>query len=72
MRCGTAAAEAISTTASNRVLKIVLNAGKTRHNPTIKRRLSVINEHFEEDFDAALPSAAVFQHPLRAYSTLRP
>jgi hypothetical protein len=62
----------ITTTASNSVLKIVMRAGKTRHNPTIKRSLFVINEHFEKDFNAVLSSAIVFQHPAKAYSTLRP
>jgi hypothetical protein len=47
----------------NRVLKNVMSAGKTRQNPTIKRRLCDINEHFEEDFNAVLSSAVVFQQP---------
>jgi hypothetical protein len=44
----------------NRVLKNVMSAGKTRQNPTKKRSLCVINEHFEEDFNAALSSAIFF------------
>jgi hypothetical protein len=36
----------------NRVLKNVMSAGKTRQNPTKKRSLCALNEHFEEDFNA--------------------
>jgi hypothetical protein len=45
----------------SRLLQNVMSAGKTRQNPTKKRRLSKINAHFEEDFNAVLPSAIVFQ-----------
>jgi len=48
---------------SNRLLKNVVSAGKTRQNPTKKRSLWLINEYFEEDFNAVLPSAIVFQQP---------
>jgi hypothetical protein len=37
-----------------------MSAGKTRQNLTKKRRLYALNEHFEEDFNAVLPSAIVF------------
>jgi 4-amino-4-deoxy-L-arabinose transferase-like glycosyltransferase len=47
------------------VLKNVMGAGKTRQNPTKKRSpASRRGEHFDEDFDAVLPSAIVFQHPV--------
>jgi hypothetical protein len=36
-----------------------MRAGKTRPKPTKKRRLCAINAHFEEDFNAVLPSAIV-------------
>jgi hypothetical protein len=49
----------------SRMLKNVMSVGKTRQNPTKKRSLCVINEHFEEDFNAVLPSAIVFQQPDR-------
>jgi hypothetical protein len=42
-----------------------MSAGKTRQNPTKKCRLYGINEHFEEDFNAVLPSAIVFQQPVK-------
>jgi hypothetical protein len=47
------------------MLKNVMSAGKTRQNPTKKRSLCDINEHFEKDFNAVLPSAIVFQHPAK-------
>jgi hypothetical protein len=50
---------------SNRVLKNVMSAGKTRQNPARKRSLYIINEHFEEDFNAVLSSAIVFQQPAK-------
>jgi hypothetical protein len=49
---------------NSRLLKNVMSAGKTRQNPTKKRSLCTINEHFEEDFNAVLPSAIVFQQPV--------
>jgi hypothetical protein len=49
----------------SRMLKNVMSVGKTWQNPTKKRSLCVINEHFEEDFNAVLPSAIVFQQPDR-------
>jgi hypothetical protein len=42
-----------------------MGAGKTGLNPTKKRRLCAINAHFEEDFNAALPNAIVFQPPAK-------
>jgi hypothetical protein len=42
-----------------------MSAGKTRQSPTKKRSLCVINEHFEEDFNAVLSSAIVFQQPAK-------
>jgi hypothetical protein len=42
-----------------------MSAGKTRQNPTKKRSLCVINEHFEEDLNAVLSSAIAFQQPVR-------
>ena len=42
-----------------------MSAGKTKQNPTKKRSLCVIIEHFEEDFNAVLSSAIVFQQPVR-------
>jgi hypothetical protein len=39
---------------SSRVLKYVMSAGKTGQNPTKKRSLCVINEHFEEDIGTCL------------------
>jgi hypothetical protein len=47
------------------VLKNVMSAGKTKQNPTKKRSLCVINEYFEEDFNAVLSSAIVFQQPVK-------
>jgi hypothetical protein len=58
------------------VLKNVMSAGKARQNPirrrqgamagqAKKRSLCAINEHFEEDFNTVLPSAIVFQQPVR-------
>jgi hypothetical protein len=49
----------------NRVLKNVMSAGKTRRNSAKKRSLWLINEHFEPNFNAVLPSAIVFQHPVK-------
>jgi hypothetical protein len=43
-----------------------MSVGKTRQNPTKKRSLFAINEHFEEDFNTVLPSAIVFQQPANA------
>jgi hypothetical protein len=43
-----------------------MRAGQTRQNPTKKRSLCGINEHFEEDFNAVWPSAIVFQQPVKA------
>jgi hypothetical protein len=42
-----------------------MSAGKTRQNPTKKRSLYGINEHFEEGFNTVLPSAIVFQQPVK-------
>jgi hypothetical protein len=56
-----------ATDKSNWVLKNVISAGKTRQNPTKKRSLCVINEHFEEDFNAVLSSAIVFQLPAKSF-----
>jgi hypothetical protein len=52
---------------SNRRLKNVMSAGagKIRQNLTEMRSLCVINEYFEEDFNAVLSSAIVFQLPVR-------
>ena len=47
-----------------RLLKNVMSTGKKRQNSMKKRRLWVKNEHFEEDFNAVLPSARVFRHPV--------
>ncbi|MGD8266713.1 MAG: hypothetical protein PVG19_11320 [Desulfobacterales bacterium] len=41
-----------------------MSAVKTRPNPTKKRILCVINEHFEEGFNTLWPSAIVFQPPV--------
>jgi len=46
------------------LLKNVTSAVKTRQNPTKKRSLCVINEHVEEDLNALLSSAVVFQPPV--------
>jgi len=43
-----------------------MRAGKTRRNPTKKSNLLVVNEHFEEDFNAVLPGAVVFQQAANA------
>jgi hypothetical protein len=53
----------ISQQCFNRLLKNVMSAGKTRQNPTKMRSLCAINAHFEENFNAVLPSAIVFQRP---------
>jgi hypothetical protein len=50
----------------NRLLKNFMSAGKTRQNPTKKRSLCAINEHFEEDFNAVFPSVIGFQQPVKA------
>jgi len=50
---------------SNRVLKNVMSAGKTRQNFAKKRSLCVINEHFEPNLNDVLPSAIVFQQPAK-------
>jgi len=42
-----------------------MSVGKTGQNPTKKRSLCAINEHFEEDFNTVLPSAIVFQQPAK-------
>jgi hypothetical protein len=42
----------------SRLLKNVMSAGKTRQNPTKKRSLCVINEHFKEDYNAVRPFRA--------------
>ncbi|MBW2108785.1 MAG: hypothetical protein JRI36_08985 [Deltaproteobacteria bacterium] len=47
-------------------LKNVISAGRTRQNSSKKRRLLVINEHVEENFNAVMPSAIVFQLPVNA------
>jgi hypothetical protein len=52
---------------SNRVLKNVMSADKTRQNPSKTRSLCVINEHFEEDFNAVSSSAIVFQEPAKVH-----
>jgi hypothetical protein len=62
----------MSSTVINRVLKNVMSAGKTRQNPTKTRRLCVINEHFEEDFNAVLSSATVFQQPVKGEYSFPP
>ncbi len=49
-----------------------MSAGKTRRNPTKKRSLHVVNEHFEEDSNAVLSSAIVFQQPANAKAGTRP
>ncbi len=49
----------------NNLLKSVMSAGQTRQNPTKKRSLLVINEHFEQDFNAVWPSIIVFQQPVQ-------
>ena len=53
---------------SNRLLKNVTSAVKTRQYPTKKRSLCVINEHFEEDLNAVLSSAVVFQQPAKRFN----
>ena len=57
--------------ALNRLLKNVTSAVKTRQDPTKKRSLCVINEHFEKDLNAVLSSAVVFQQPVKVRPTLR-
>jgi hypothetical protein len=44
-----------------------MSAGQKRQDPTKKRRLWAINEHFEADFNAVRPSAIVFQQPAKAW-----
>jgi hypothetical protein len=46
----------------------VMSAGRTRQKPTKKRSLCVINEHFEEDFNAVLSGAIVFQQPANVFT----
>jgi hypothetical protein len=46
-----------------------MRAGKTRQNPTKKRSLCVTNEYFEEDFNAVLSSAIVFQQLVKIVCT---
>jgi len=41
-----------------------MNSGKTRQNPTKRRSLRSVNEHFEEDSNAVLSSAIVLQQPV--------
>jgi hypothetical protein len=43
------------------VLKKTASESQARRNPVKKRSLHEVNEHFELDFNAAWPSAAVFQ-----------
>jgi hypothetical protein len=50
--------------ATNRLLKNVMSAGKTRQNSAKKGSLCVKNEHVEPSFNAVWPSAIVFQHPV--------
>ena len=47
-------------------LKKVASEDQTRRNPVRKRSLRKVNEHFELDFNAGWPSAAVFQRFLSA------
>ncbi|WP_305651238.1 type IV pilus modification protein PilV [Pseudomonas sp.] len=49
----------------SRPLKNVASEGQARRNQPKKRSLLVVNEHFEADFNAAWPSAVVFQRPAR-------
>jgi hypothetical protein len=48
-------------------LKKVVSDGQTRRNQVKKRSLQGVNEHFERDFNAVWPSAAVFQSFLRIF-----
>ena len=43
-------------------LKKVASDGQARRNQLKKRSLHRVNEHFESDFNAAWPSAVVFQN----------
>jgi len=54
----------------NRPVKNVMSAGKTRQNPTKKRSLCFINEHFEVGFNAVLSYAIVFQPPVNEFAAL--
>ncbi|SDG85611.1 poly(beta-D-mannuronate) C5 epimerase [Pseudomonas benzenivorans] len=50
----------------SRPLKNVASEGQARRNQPKKRSLRVVNEHSEADFNAAWPSAVVFQQPATA------
>ena len=49
----------------SRPLKKVASEGQARRNQPKKRSLLVVNEHFEADFNAAWPSAVVFQRSVK-------
>jgi hypothetical protein len=57
---------------SNWLLKNDMSAGKTRKTPVKKRRLWLINEYFESNFNAVWPSAIVFQQPAKTVPADRP
>lgn len=48
-------------TSVKEALRKVASDGQARRNQLKKRSLQKVNEHFEADFNAAWPSAAVFQ-----------
>ncbi|PIA66526.1 hypothetical protein EGJ86_06340 [Pseudomonas sp. o96-267] len=50
---------------TNRPLKNVGEAGKTRQKQPKKRSLRVVNEHFEAVLNEALPTQVVFQQPVK-------
>jgi len=59
------AARAELTKEPSRPLKNVGEAGKTRQKRPKKRSLPTVNEHFEDVFNAGLPTQVVFQRPVR-------
>ena len=57
------------TAATNRPLKNVGEAGKTRQKQARKRSLRAVNEHSEPVFNAVLPTQVVFQRPAKPSGT---